>query len=231
MSFNFIFAFLTILLLGCREQKSYLKNSFLIENMAKTTAEARIPSGLWSLIESHYVPLQAFGSSEVQEKNKPLKSRVDIPMKFIPIKVYLVEKSKNILLKSSHYSLIFSDGGGTLDLKDFVLERQGLFTLAIEFPLQELKINHYKIYYLSNAQQKKINNEIYGSGCNVYMDISDYFNEIMNYDGIQLTTLKNQHISLLAGTFVFVAYIDGNLLLSQLTIKDSRFPELQCRNG
>ncbi len=224
----FLITLLFSLMVGCKESKSYKNHTFRTDPMSSTSAEARVPSGLWDILEGLYTPLQAFGNAAVNEKREKLKSRVDIPMKFMPFKVYLVEKTRGVL-GGEHHELVFGDGGGTLDFRDFLTEKEGNLIFGVELNGEILKNQAPHVYFLSNAKRRKIDGTTFGGGCETYMEITEYFSNVMKHDGIAITTLDSRHVLLLAGTFFFGAYVDDKLLLAQLTVKDSRYKSYHCR--
>jgi hypothetical protein len=51
----------------------------------------------------------------------------------------------------------------------------------------------------------------------------------MKVDGLSLNTVNQRHLSILAGTFIFVSPVQGKLRLGHLLIKDSRHLDLLCK--
>jgi hypothetical protein len=224
---------------GCKKSLTYKNKSYDSQNMSRSTGEVGLPSGLWDLI----APKGSENSTE-----------------FIDVKVYLSERTEGIL-GGHNFELSYGQGGGTLDLSDFVHEKNGSFFVAIE-PVIEAKEapsketptvekgpekpakeaegeakkepkkadepSAPKIYFLSGAKHRKIGEQFLGSGCNSYYDISSYFSKSMAGEGFLVNTSQERHISALVGTYFFVIHKGSHLLLTQLTIKDSHFKNLQC---
>lgn len=190
------------------------------------------------------------------EKPKPKapSSTGEVPSKFMGIKVYLVEDTPGIL-GGRNYELQFGEGGGELDFKDFVADKTGNFKIAIEpqlpipappkdehgeakpegeakaepVPVEIPEPGQLKIFYLSNAIRRSYDNETLGGGCRNYYDITTYFDKSMKADGIAATTTAARHVSALAGTYFFAQNWGSKIYLAHLTIKDSRFRDLQCK--
>lgn len=213
--------------ISCQPSDQQRSNEFRTENMTQSSTDVMVPVSLWQILESHYAPLQAFGNAQIKSKKEFTKSRIDIPMKFMAVNVYLVEKTRN-LLEGDNRKLVFGDGGGVIDLKDYIGDRSGLFEFSVELIYEGKVQPSPTVYFLSNSKKRMIGSVSFGSGCNVYLEITDYFNKVMKDGGLQLTTLDSRHLSVLAGTFFFVTYLDGNLVLAQLTVKDSGKVDLQC---
>jgi hypothetical protein len=192
--------------------------------MVRAASDVELPVSLWDMIEAVYDPMAL---EKIPQKETRSSAKFEIPTEFIPIKLYLVEKNRGIL-NGTNYELVYGKGGGELDLQDFVSDRNGSFYVAMTVNL-DLGEKPLRVFYLSNAKQRKIGGEEVGAGCDTYIDLTRYFAKAMKEKGILANTTRQQHISLLAGTYFFVASVGGRLYLSQLTIKDSRYRQLHCR--
>jgi hypothetical protein len=208
-----------------------------------------VPSGLWKAMEAIYRPLalDAEGQSvkaeeegkEGKEGEKPKqkeaekdKDKEDLlkkrpPLDPISIHVYLVEKTPGVL-GGQNYDLKYPIGGGVLDYRYFVPEtRNGTFYVKVIYD-KEMDPKETRIYYLSNAKIREMDDKPIGNGCSRYFDITDYWKKSMNNEGLELNTVGNRHISVTAGVLFFVSPHQGKLRIAHLTIKDGRHRELLC---
>lgn len=201
---------------GCgKTPLGYQRHSYSTRNMPSTGADVRLPVGLWNKIEA------------VQRGSDESVTGLEIESEFMPIKVFLIEKNKGILGGRNH-ELFFSEGGGEIDLKDFVADQKGTFFIAFE-PVAASTDAPPRVFYLSNATQRTLGRETLGAGCNKYFELTTAFSVAMKSDGIQANSTDGRHVSALAGTYFFAVPQAGKLHLAQVTIKDSRYRSLHCR--
>lgn len=143
------------------------------------------------------------------------------------LKVYLYERNKGILGGENHL-LIYPAGGGELDLKDFVTDKSGSFYFSAEPKTKNEKPN-LKVYFLSNSVVRDLDENQVGSGCDTYFEISSAFAKAAAADGFLLNTTAQRHVSAAAGTYFFVIDDGNKVQLARLTVKDSRYPAVQCK--
>lgn len=149
------------------------------------------------------------------------------PTEFASIKVYLYPKAAGALA-AGPTALDFGEGGGEVDFADYLTERRGSFYVAIELA-EELKEEPFKAYFLSNAKSARIGAVRHGGGCGSYYDVTSYFKRAMKGAGFLVSAADFRHAYALGGTF-FLGYVkDGALRVSQVTFRDSRAPEAECR--
>jgi hypothetical protein len=226
---------LAFLVLGSCHSKSFFeKPIYSSQNMSRSSSEIELPSSLWDQIEKVYTSSLAtreMKKDEGEKKSEKSESQdephLQIPTEFTTLKVFLVEKTHGVL-GDRNFELTFGEGGGDLDLQDFVSDINGTFYMGMRFG-QELADSPLHVFFLSNSRQRKLSGEIYGSGCGHYFDITSFFNRSMKGSGFEVNTTNQRAVSALAGTFFLSAVISGKLYLSQLTVRDSRYRALQCR--
>lgn len=146
----------------------------------------------------------------------------------LPAKVYLIEKNRGIL--GGNKSLELGKGGGEIDLSKWLSDKRGSFYIVFE-PQEMPEGSVLKVYFLSRAKKRRVDGDNVGSGCNTYLDITSYYNKTMKKEGFLANTTDARHLSLLGGTFVFVVTTEkGPLQLTQVSVTDSRYPQLLCQN-
>jgi hypothetical protein len=212
-------------LIGCEDTPDYLKGKKIKTNLSASTDEVKLPAKLWEELEAIYRPPILDQSRKEEEGSR---AKLEIPKEFFGFTVYLVQKNKGVLKRGDH-EIVFEKGGGTIDLNDFLTDQKGSFYLGFRPQLELEKTDKVSIYFLSNSKLINIDGEVHGGGCEKFMDITTYFNERMKTQGILVNTAKQRHIGLIAGTYFFAASINGKLLLSRLSIKDSRFKKFHCQ--
>ncbi len=205
-----------VTLASCTKVPRYKKKAYSERAMNSVTAGVELPVSLWAKLEA--VP-------GAKAANEPW------PTKFFGIRVFLSEKNRGILGGTNH-ELVYGEGGGELDLADFLQTKNGSFHIAVEAMIEgrpEKPKPVRQVFYLSNAVKRHLGNEAVGAGCGTYHDITGFFDGAMKSEGIQANTTAGRHVSTLAGTYFFAIPYEHHLYLAHLTIKDSRFRVLHCR--
>lgn len=209
-------AALALLILGCQGKSTFKELKYREQEMPAPQTDVKLPSKLWSLFENPNLEEKAETETFDQK-----------PTEFLPIKVYLHERNKGILGGFNH-ELSFQAGGGDLDLKDFVTEKSGSFFIGFEADAK-VPLDHLRVYFMSDSEERKLAGDVYGSGCNTYFEITSAFKKAMAKDGFLVNTTSQRHVSALAGTYFFVNEQGEKLYLTRLTIRDSRYPSLHCK--
>lgn len=190
----------------------------------------KIPTKLWDMVEAQY---NITGIDEYSEGMDRKKTKLDPPKKVFSVKVNLIEKNAGSL-GGVNYQLDFGSSGNYLDLKEFLNEdKPGSFFFDIEL-LPEIEFEgkakkSFRIFHLSNSKKLKISGEVHGNGCNEFRDITSFYLKQKKKGGFLVSGKSARHISLLAGTFVFVVVDNETLYFSSLTVTDSRYLNYTCR--
>ena len=215
------------LALGCGDPKKKQNGE---EAQRKYTGreyeKLRIPSSLWDHMQAVYVAKTA--KTAVQSENGEVGAS-EIATSFYPIVVNLREKTRGVLGGVQH-QIEFPEGGGILDLAEVVESgKKGTWYLAIEpLGLGESEAE-LRVFYLGAGREREIDGEKFGSGCQHFMEITSYYRQEMADRGFRVNTTQNRDVTVLAGSYFFVAVKDGVLMVSQLTLTDSRYPDLICQ--
>ena len=212
--------------------------NYTVVNLNAHVSEAAIPTDLWDLIESIYTREHALEEAKDRKKSEhgnalfsieKKRSKVEASLRRFGIKVYLSENQYGIL-GGQDYQLEYGPGGGDLDLKDYVKEDIGSFTVKIGLDVAFEEAKEAYVFYWGNGKRREVDGDVYGSQCERVFDLTGYFKGHVFTDGIVVTTHKKKYVTLLAGTYVFVVKQEGYLYISQLTVRDSRYAVLHCRN-
>lgn len=144
---------------------------------------------------------------------------------FIPLEVELWSEPKGVIAQRS--KVLFSNGGGVLDLAHYVKD-QGSFHLY--FPEEQFEsfpqLEH--LYFISKAPVKKIDNENFGLGCGKWVDIQKNFKELQKDSFLKLNTTKERYIYTASGYYIFVFRKTNQVYLAHLNLLDSRYKDKYC---
>lgn len=145
---------------------------------------------------------------------------------FSPIQVTLESQSRGVV-KGDAVHVTFPNGGGQLDLKDYVL---GSGTFSISFPSIQFESLPQLIglYFLSDSPQRKIEDEVFGLGCGQFVNIKDQFASLQNEGFLKLNTTSLRYLYVVSGIFMFVFRDRNQVHLSHVHVTDSRYPDFFC---
>ncbi len=199
-------------LVGCQKAEEHSsEHQGRIVKMPEISKEINLPVAMWDKVTG--------GSFENSVKQAA-------SFNFAPIQIVLEEKSERVLVDPS-ITFDFPNGGGEIDLAKFVQNSKGTF--RVKFAFEGLKTgDDLQVYYVSKGKRRRIDAEIYGSGCKNYFDLKDYVVKVNNKEGIEVNVTRDRHISVLAGHFVFSYKKDKQTFLSQVTFTDSKRADLIC---
>lgn len=185
--------------------------------------EVRIPSMVWDQIEGKTAS-EAEGGHEAAAPEADSSSGAGVL--FMPVDVILVEKNPGVL-KEPAVRIRLPRGGGRIDLNDYVGGREGSFFVRFEWPEVE-DSKTLKSWFVSKARKRRIGDEIWGAGCKTVLTMSHGLMKAMAEGGLKVNTTRNRHLTVLGGHFVFSAVKNGQTFTAQVTLTDSRHPELYC---
>lgn len=223
---------------GCKEEASWRGRSYTERTLASPVGEIKVPTELWERVITPAKPLHdafenvAATPMPVEHDSAIVKTSVETDLK--PITVYMIEETRGVL-GGRNLKIVFGPGGGEIDLRDFVVEKRGAFRIVFEFGADavadEADPNVIKrVWYLSNAQRRKVGPDWVGAGCDTYMDISSFVKKETAKDGILIAIGGDRHVSALAGTFLFSAKRGSRVEVSRLTFTDStKSKDVLCR--
>lgn len=163
------------------------------------------------------------GSSENDESSVANELSIVV---WQPIKVRLIQKSEGVL-KYEKIEFSFSRGGGQIDLKDHVKGEKGSF--YIQFNLEEFKnLKDLKVLFYSKNRKRKIDGVVFGSGCNVFFDITNKFIEQNSKEGIKVNITDLRHLTVIGGHFIIYAKDQDRVVMTQVEFFDSQKRDYFC---
>ena len=87
----------------------------------------------------------------------------------------------------------------------------GSLRLSLKLP-QEHQTSRRKVFFLSNAPERVLEGKKFGSGCNVFLDVTEYFDSSMKKGGLELFLKNERHLTVFGGTFFLMASQASQLL-------------------
>jgi hypothetical protein len=211
---------------GCLKKSIFeSREDFRIQVVNDIPQEVGIPIQLWDQIEGKTATPEKAGAGE------PLVAQAgsSLDIFFGPLRVLLVEKNEGVL-REPKFQIDFPLGGGKLDLSEFTSGKVGTFFFGLEIP-DSSELTNFRVFYVGGGKRRKIDGEIFGTGCKKFVNISDHFQREMSKEGIRLNTSRNRHVTVLAGNFVLTAQRGKQIVVTQLTVTDSKNQNLLCSRG
>ncbi|MBX2987457.1 MAG: hypothetical protein KF802_06140 [Bdellovibrionaceae bacterium] len=202
--------------------------------------EIRIPSAVWDRLEGkaahgahggegeHGAPAAGGGGDHGGGSGGASAEEEDLNSGalFMPVTVTLIEKNPGVLSESP-LTIRLPRGGGTIDLAPFMTGTEGSFHVRFEWPERE-ETDEFQSWFVSKARRRKLGDELWGAGCGRFYRVTQALEKTMKSGGLTVNTTRNRHLTVLGGHFIFSAKRKGQLFLTQVTFKDSRFENLYC---
>lgn len=236
MSFKGLSFFLALAMMaGCTKHESHEEESKKIE-IQELPSDFFLPSQIWSLIlanptapaDGHGAPA-GHGEGAGADGKVPDVGSKSQPIIFSPAQIILVEKNPGVL-KWPQITIQFPLGGGKLDLKDYLTGVIGTFYVRFLFTAAEgeKEALEPEIYYWSRAKKRRIEDEVFGSGCNKIIELST--KKIAKEDklGIKINTKDDRYLSVIAGHYFFVKRTPKDTQVSQIEITNSDLTQHLC---
>ncbi|HMN68236.1 MAG TPA: hypothetical protein PKC28_06820 [Bdellovibrionales bacterium] len=192
----------------------------LADRAAKQSSrDVKLPRALVGRIEKEY--------REFLTKKNAVSEKEPIKRRLLNVNVELTQRRAAALHEPVRIATPL--GGGVVDFAEFVTPLRGSFQLRIR-PRKDdnADLSDARVFYVSRAKARKIDGENYGAGCDKYMEITTMFYKKMNQSGFELFTTDQRYLTVMAGTFVIVAFEKDALHVGSVTFTDSRYPERLC---
>lgn len=176
----------------------------------------QVPRELWQNIKDI---LRKDGAADAQLENFSV-----LP---VIVQVDLMSDDRFVLREALNYNLTFVEGGGDLDLFDYVVGK-GPFHIRFSPALNESSKIH--LLYVSDSPGKQMGGKNWGNGCGRIYNLTEKSDLFFFDDGIRVTSSRRQYLHLMAGTFVFFQLVDDRVYLGYIRLKDSRYPNFNCHS-
>lgn len=206
------FGLCLMMILGCKEKSVEWPDEHFAPTEIEAANDLRLPETLWQKLAYE------------DTKTTPPSGLYN----FIPATIEMVEKTPGVL-KTSPVALQLTAGGGKIDLAQYLTGNQGTFYIRLRFG-SDVEYKETRVFFLSNARKRRIGDEVWGSGCNTYTEITDYYQKTLSKSGLAVNTTQARYASLLAGSFVFAGNDGKQVAVSQISLTDSSQERLLCVN-
>ncbi len=180
-----------------------------------TYQNIQVPRELWQTIKG---VLRKDGAKE-----ELLDTFVVLP---VAISVDLMSENKVALKNGLNYRVSYVEGGGELDLFDYVVGKAPFF---IRFAPELEFDDSMHVLYISDSPGKEIEGNLWGNGCGQIYDLSKSKESFIFENGMAVTASRRHYLHLMAGTFVFFQLVEERLFLSYIRLTDSRYPNFSCQ--
>jgi hypothetical protein len=205
---------LAMSLAACSKPASFRTDHAEQVKIEDLPTDFKMPAAIWDIAEK--TPDQ-----------KPTAETGSTGVSYSTAKVFLTEKNPDIL-RSPAYEVELPRGGGSIDLAKYLTGNQGSFYVGFELPEEIAAGTNFKAIYISDARKRKIDERVFGAGCNQYFDMTPKFLLMMKGEGIKANTTRQRHVTVLAGHYIFSAMKDNRIYITQVTLTDSRYKNLLC---
>jgi len=199
---------------ACTKPTNYHTENAQQVKVEDLPVDFKIPASIWDLVEK-----------TGDEKSTAEASNAGIF--YSSVKVFFTEKNQNILNKPA-YEVELPRGGGNIDLANYLTGQQGTFYVGFDLPEEFQTGTNFKAIYVSDARKRKLDERIFGAGCNQYFEITPKFLLMMKTEGIKANTTRQRHVTVLAGHYIFSVMKDNRIYITQVTLTDSRYKNLLC---
>lgn len=233
--------FLSLMALGslisCTAHESYHQDQYKEVKITDVPEDIHIPPGAWDLLEGKGSDSKGDagkkeegGKEAPKEAGKEVKAGEDVKLHkeivFSELDVFMVEKNEDVL-KDKAVKIHFPKGGGEIDLAQYMGKAPGSFFVGFDDP--DFKdATEKKVVFVSDTRKRRLEDQVYGGGCNQFFDITEQFLKNMKEQGLKVNTTRERHVTVLGGHFLFSAIKGNTVYISQVTFKDSEHKNLFC---
>ncbi len=159
------------------------------------------------------------------------KNKIKEGFQSFQLKLLLTEKTKG-LLNAPDLAIQLPNGGGTVDLANYMGHRTGSFLFKIDFNVQEKEGESIEVmhaWFVSRYPKTKIDGEDWGLGCNQFVKLDERFFK-KNDAGLLVNTTQGRHMYVVGGEFIFLVKVGKIPFLTLLKVKDQRYQDQACED-
>lgn len=217
-----LFLIWPIAILSCQKKHDEHPEPFIGRKVKIVEAgkDFKIPASMFDFLTNKKKP-------ELGKETLPQNDKL-VSILYSPMVVYLIEKSRGVLV-DRRVRIELQDGGGEIDLANYVSGEVGSFFVKFEWPAFEKGMSEQRVGFYSRTKKRKIGDMTVGVGCRKFLDVSKAVERQQDQGaGFTLNTTRNYHTSVLGGHFVFSWLQDGNRRMTRVSFIDSKNLNLFC---
>ncbi len=216
---------LSLILMACEKQP--VENHATAEKITvdEKPDDFKVPVQMWDDVETDPVGIGEKKIEPTEDESGMNRNTI----LFSPLTIILKEHNSDVL-SHSEIRIELPRGGGKIDLSKYRGDRAGSFFVQFEWP-DWAEPGDLRSFYISQARKRKLDGEIYGVGCNKYLEITSLINKSNEKMGLKFNTTRDRHITALGGHFVFSNKKGRQIFLTQVTFTDSKNPALFCEDS
>lgn len=207
-------------------------NSFHVGRVLGSIRDLKIPKPLVKQMEGEYIKsfrlYDSVRASALSESEIMLNS----DRKYLIIKVEVFDEGSGALVAPTRF--VMPRGGGIIDLAPLVTSKRANFRVKIQIDVDPQDQHQLDVpsliraYYVSGAKVKEYPEDIYGAGCNKFMDLTQFYKNQFSKNGIEVNTTDDRYISVLAGSYFFLLAHQEILYLGAIKFINSKRKDLLC---
>ena len=228
-----------ILMVACQKGEESTEKEFhgIASQVRVQGSEFKVPAQAWDALLS--VPPEAEhekkaeGGEPAEGESKggapPAKDASASSFQYGPIKVLLKAKTSGVL-KDSEIRIDLPDGGGEVDLSQWTTGKTGSFFVQFGWDGDDSESTDQKVIFYSRAKKRRVGEQLIGSGCRSFMDLTPAVLGQKKSGGFTVNTTRNFHSTVLGGHFLFSWIKGGARKVTQVTFRDSQNPQFFCEN-
>ena len=209
-----------VLVAGCKKEQFVKEAPEKVVRIRQTGTDFKMPSELWDKL----LPEDGEKHASAEEDDENIKQSIN----FAPLIVTLTQKNSGILTHSP-IQFEFPQGGGMIDLAEYVTRKPGTFYVNFDVAGMD-DPEKLTIYFLSRSKKRRFDNQIFGSGCRSFFNIKKHVLAEHSKYGIAVNTTRNLHTTTLGGNFLLSWKRDDSFLVTQVQFFDSKNPQLFCED-
>ena len=220
-------AWIFIGLNSCTEKADLSVHEFKIKKITNLPEDIVVPSKVWDLLEFKENNLKKSHAESKAEGHEEVKSAVQgKELTGSEVNIYLYDKNPEVVIGSA-VKIELPKGGGKIDLADYISEVSGSFYFRIEYPAFTGSTAQ-KVIFQSKTRKRRLDEKVWGAGCDQILDITSLFLKTMSKDGLKVNSNRQRHVTVLGGTFFLSAETESGFSVAQVTIQDTRHQNLFC---
>jgi hypothetical protein len=206
--------YLSLLLVACTAKEQPVPKVYKETLILNRNDTLQIPTSLRQVLEDDYFILSPRPVERTETQKKVVLG--NLTRDYLVFSAFL--QDRQAVLKEDSY-LFKMDGGGEIDLSQYLNGKRGEFSFGILLD-EQFNDTNTKVYFLNNLKAQ---------GCEEFREITKFFFSTISQKGVVTTTKDLVHLKLLVGAYVLIANIEDRYFVGQLHVTDSRVKTALCR--